>query len=456
MNRFLLMGLGVVAAVGFALSWAILGPPPPAPVAPLLAKIAETLATRTHTFALLPADIRADRETPAIAADARGNVFLAWASQTGELERTLFLTRSTDGGANFATPVAFRRVPIHKKVSKMNGKERTFSTHVLPRLVTLGDALYLGWVEAIDGGPRVEYRIARSTNAGKTFGAPVPAHGDDAGRPGYTALSAGPDGRLVTAWLDGRNHGQQPYVSVADASCTFAPETLAYEGGGDKGVCPCCDVAAARAANGTTLVALRDSASGYRDIVVARANASGFDAPVPVSAEHWTFQGCPHDGPSLALAGETVHVAWMDAHNGKRRVHIAASPMAKLAFQARELAPDRPGEQAHPRLLSDGEGTLHAVWDEGSAATLPAAGEHAHGAPPAGATRAIVYSSSRDGGKTFAPARAVAPTAAGFQTQPALAVDAKGNCYFTWVEITSEGKRIVFAAVPRSEKPTEP
>ena len=64
MNRVALLGLGVVAVVGFGLGWAFLGQPTPVPAgssppaAPTPAA-ADTPA-RTHTFALLPADIRAD------------------------------------------------------------------------------------------------------------------------------------------------------------------------------------------------------------------------------------------------------------------------------------------------------------------------------------------------------------------------------------------------------------
>lgn len=446
MNRLILLGFAVVAVVGFALGWNFLGHHRCASQ-----EAAETPRTPTQSFSLLPADIHADRETPALAADERGNVYLAWASQTGELERTLYLAQSSDGGTTFNTPIAVRRVPIHKQVRRMNGKERTFSTHVLPRLVLSGDGLYLGWVEAVDGGPRVEFCVARSSDGGKTFSEPGRVHGGEASRPGFTALTLGQDGRLVSAWLDGRNHGQQPFVSVSDASGMFASESLVYAGV-EKGVCPCCDVAAARAADGTTLVALRDAAAGYRDIVVARSHASGFDAPVPVSNERWTFQGCPHDGPSLALVGSTAHVAWMDAHSGKRRVYIAESPLANLTFAAHELAPGQTGEQAHPRLLATADGAIHAVWDEGSEAASTHGKEsagHAHAAPTPGSSRAVMYGASHDGGKTFGSIRAVAPVPGAYQTQPALALGKDGTIHVAWSELSTEGKRIVCASVKK-------
>src|SRR6185437_6665711 len=127
-----------------------------------------------------------------------------------------------------------------------NGRKMAFSTHVLPRLAATSDGLALGWVEAIDGGPTVRYLLARSRDGGKTFSEPIAVHGDDASKPGFTTLTAGADGSLACAWLDGRNHVQLPYFSAMPAgSDGFGPEQIVYSGPEGKGICPCCDLAVA-------------------------------------------------------------------------------------------------------------------------------------------------------------------------------------------------------------------
>ena len=146
-------------------------------------------------FGLGADDVANDRETPALAADAQGNVVLAWAAKTGEAERTIRIARSTNGGKTFAPPVDFRRVPIYKFTSQ-GDKAITYSTHGIPRLTAAPAGLYLGWVEAVDGGPEVTFFTARSADGGKTFGPPVRVHGADASRPGFTTLSAAADGTL--------------------------------------------------------------------------------------------------------------------------------------------------------------------------------------------------------------------------------------------------------------------
>src|SRR5262245_31608120 len=45
----------------------------------------------SYRWSLLPADAKSDRDPPVVAVDARGRVLVAWSSQTGETERTLFL-----------------------------------------------------------------------------------------------------------------------------------------------------------------------------------------------------------------------------------------------------------------------------------------------------------------------------------------------------------------------------
>jgi hypothetical protein len=413
-------------------------------------------------FALGTADAALDRETPAVAVAPDEAVVLAWASQAkaDAPARTLYLARSADGGTTFESPVAWRSVPICRYASgnPAKGRKLMYSTHVLPRLVATGDALALGWVEAIDGGPTVRYLIARSRDGGKTFEPPVASHGKSSARPGFTTLAAIPGGGLTCGWIDARNGTPQPYFSLQPAASEgFAPERLVLDGPDSKGICPCCDVAVAVAdpAGRRAFVAFRNSDAGHRDIWLARTVAdagASFEPPVPVSGHRWALDGCPHDGPSLAIVGDRLHVAWMDAHDGRSRVYHAESGVDALDFDARPLAPAAHGAQGHPRIAAGPGGSLHAVWDEGLGPESPvpkSAGEHGHhqhaSAPSGGAGRAIVYAVSRDGGKTFTPGHVLVPSPGAYQLQPSIAVAADGTVYVAWNEIDQDGKHVVLA-----------
>jgi hypothetical protein len=453
-----LVGVVLLAAGlgGFALGWFVLSSPgrplPPPPGQPPAAP-----GPVSQRFPLLPADMHIDRETPAVAADSRGRVLLAWASETAEAEHTLWLARSADGGATFAEPAAFRKVPIYRYTATTKGKEVARATSVAPRLAAVGDVIYLGWTEAAGGGPHVDFFVAHSADGGQTFSAPACVHGADAVRPGFTALRAGADGLVACSWLDGRHKAQQPFCSIAEpGGDRFHPDEQVYAGP-TGGVCPCCDMDVVRSTGGGMFVGFRNNDDDYRDICVARwrGAAGGFDPPVMVNRERWRFNGCPHDGPSLALGQDRLHVLWMDAHTGRRRVYHASSALDALSFEPRELAPAAPGEQGHPRLVAAADGSLHAAWD-GSLEDVPpssASGQegHDHHAPPAGG-RAVMYARSGDGGNSFTPPRIVALPAGAFQVNPALAVGLAGDVFLAWNELADTGKSVVFVRIPAGAK----
>jgi hypothetical protein len=419
------------------------------------------VASLRHEFSLRAADIHAERETPALAVDAEGRVLLAWASQTGESERTIYLARSSDGGASFESPLAWRKVPIYRFASgsKKGGKAVTYSTHVLPRLAAAGGDLLLGWVEAIDGGPEVAYYVARSSDGGRSFAEPVKTHGGAAGRPGFTTLAASPDGSVLAAWLDGRNGGQQPFAAaLPPRSRAFQPEQLVYPGPEGKGICPCCDLAIVRASDGRDIVAFRNTDAGHRDIWLTRSRSDGspgFEVPVSVVAAPWTFDGCPHDGPALALDGDRLHVLWMDAHTGKGRIYAASSPLGSWSFTTGAVRPETAGAQGHPKAVVR-DHQLVATWDEALKEEEPEAGrrdaqdgghEHGHHANLGGGGRAVMLAVSTDAGANFPDARPVAPRSGAYQLNPALAVAADGAILLAWNELDTEGKRVVFTRV---------
>jgi len=460
------IGLVVVlfGALGLAAGWLASGPLNKPGVGQADRAVGPTAAARAeppaagdlvrHEFFLGQQDVANDRETPAVAADDEGRVVLAWAAQSSESERTLYLARSTDGGKSFLAPVPWRKVPIYKYSSAAKGQREamSYSTHVLPRLVASRGEIVLGWVEAIGGGPAVAYFIARSTDGGQTFGAPARIHGPDASRPGFTALSAAPDGSLLTAWLDGRNRGQQPFFAAKPAnSAGFEPERMVYAGPDGTGICPCCDVAAVRLPDGRDLVAFRNSDGGHRDIYLASGRAGGpFGKPAPLWLDNWELEGCPHDGPSLVLAGNRLWAAWMSAFSGRNRVYVASSGATDLSFTPRELHPGALGAQAHPKLAVSGRGKLHAVWDEslddsGPAATSShGAGGHQHGPSMTGSGRAIMIAAATDPAAGFGQATPVAPRAGAFQLNPAIVAGSDGAVLIAWNELDPSGKRVVF------------
>jgi hypothetical protein len=449
MNRSLILVAVVTGSVGLAAGWVASGQRGTTATPSEYHSVKKPPASPARKeFELGTDDVANDRETPALAVDARGHVVLAWAKQSGANERTIYLARSADGGRTFDMPAPFRKVPIYKYTSKGKNGAVTYSTHVLPRLVATGDGIDLGWVEASKEGPPVHYYVARSVDGGKTFGEPISAHSDSAVKPGFTTLSASPDGTLLASWIDARNRAQQPFFSAKGAgSEVFEAERMVFAGPDSKGICPCCDLAAARLPDGSDVVAFRNSDSGHRDIWLAHAPRGGeFGPPKPLTADRWKFEGCPHDGPSLVLNSDRLNAAWMSAHSGRNRVYVASSPVGALAFESRELSPGTPGAQGHPRLVAAPTGALFAVWDESldPAATATPKHEHGHKAAMTGLGRVVMIAAAGDGQSGFGVAEPIAPRDGAFQLNPALAVAPDGAVLVAWSEIDTAGKRVVF------------
>src|SRR4051812_24656433 len=67
------------------------------------------IKSRTHRFPLTARDAKDSIEAPDLAVDEAGRIFMTWASKTGEAERTVFLTRSSDAGRTFDAPRAISK-----------------------------------------------------------------------------------------------------------------------------------------------------------------------------------------------------------------------------------------------------------------------------------------------------------------------------------------------------------
>jgi hypothetical protein len=435
----LLLGLVACAGAGAFLLLREHEPEPPAPPdAPL--------APAVLAFALTADDAKETMEAPTLATDATGTVFVAWASRTGANERSLFVSRAGGAGRPFDPPALVTKSAVYKAVSQMKGQTITREVKMAPHLVSAERGAHLAWTEALPNGAGVRSVVAHSAD-GRTFGAPVPFNDGTESRSTFTALAAGPNGALLASWLDNRNGPQQCFAALRKPGAAgFEPALQVHAGEPGKGVCPCCPTAALVGPDGALYVAFRNVANGFRDIAVGalRPGARAFEV-VPVGPPAWTFNGCPHDGPSLARVGDTLHVAWMDARTGTPRCYHASANLSDLKFgAARELNPDGPGSQGNPQLLADAAGTLHAVWEESlGAEPAPAGAGHKHepAAPQAGAGgRAIVYRALANG--AFGPARAVAPKPGAFQSRPALAGTPAGEIVVAWNELSETGKTV--------------
>jgi hypothetical protein len=323
--------------------------------------------------------VGAVNSTPTLAALDR-TVVAVWSAVKDD-KANVFAAVSNDGGVTFSEP---------RRVNDKDG-DATANNEQPPRAVISGPAnartITVIWSKRNEGPQRSRrdaVSIARSSDLGRTF---VPAHAiHDAafsGARGWQSLAAGRNGNVHAVWLDGRDaerkmadaaahsgmaHKGQPPQDVYHA--IFTPDGRQVETLIATGVCFCCKTAVAVDARGAVYAAWRHIFPGsMRDIAFARSLDGGrhFEPLVRVSQDNWELNGCPEDGPAMAVdESGVIHLAWATLINEgepQKAVFYAFSRDGKT-FSPRVRVPTSGITPGHPQIAVTPGGGLTIVWDE--------------------------------------------------------------------------------------------
>lgn len=352
--------------------------------------------------------------TPSFGKD--GRLWLAYG--VGE---TVYGAVSTDNGQSFSPP--FRIASTQGATLDANGEAR-------PKLLALADGTLLA---SFTTRPQMSYDgtifIARSTDGGESFSKPAPLI-EGAGQR-FETFVPGRNGRLYVAWLDKTNAEKAKAkgeafagggVAVAwsdDGGKTFAGKRILLDHS-----CECCRLMGARDRDGRPVFVWRHVFDGnLRDHMAAKLSPDGSALEgLRVSEDEWATS-CPHHGPALAIDnGGAWHVAWFT--NGKRRkgLFYARSLDGGKSFGEAEKFGDDARAPSRPFLLASGS-YLYRAWKEFD-----------------GTATAVMVQASRDRGKSWGAARAVAATAQ--SSDHPLLVASKGKAYLSWLT-REEGYRLI-------------
>jgi hypothetical protein len=334
--------------------------------------------------------------TPSIAAGGN-TVVVAWsATLPNGGAADVFAAVSRDGGRTFGAPARVNDVDGDARV---NGEQP-------PRVALRGSAITVVWTTKGVNGTRLVQ--ASSADGGRTFMKAQPVPGADAaGNRGWQNIAAGTAaaaGRTFAVWLDHRELAQQDgqvaashheHMTTAGSAAAGKPDGVAmaqksklYIASLDGavaphaitgGVCYCCKTAIAIGADGAVYTAWRHVYPGnIRDIAFTASRDGGrtFAPPVRVSEDKWVLEGCPDDGPAIAVSGDgRIHIVWptlvKDGEEDTIALFYSVSRDGK-AFAPRQRIPTE-GMPHHPQITIGSDGTPVLAWDESASGMRRAA-----------------------------------------------------------------------------------
>ena len=313
---------------------------------------------------------------------ARGEfVAVSWsAAASGAMD--VFLAVSHDGGRRFGAPVQVNTVAGQARVSG----EMPPRVALVPRTGAKEPDVVVVWT--VKTGNDWQLLQARSTDGGAHFGAASTVTGSEApGARGWQAVDVDAQGKVHVLWLDHRDAAAAPMTHQHDANAPKPDPTeraklsrlyYATLGGSARSVtssvCYCCKTALVHE-GAWTFAAWRQVYPGsIRDIAFSATRDGGrtFTAPVKISDDRWQIDGCPDNGPTLAVdAKQQVHAVWPTVEAGSDAsalvLFYARSSNATTAkaptFTPRRKLPTA-GLASHPSVVMGPGDRPLIVWDE--------------------------------------------------------------------------------------------
>lgn len=306
-------------------------------------------------------------------------------------DRHVLVRHSDDFGAHFSKPVTVNPQPESISASGENRPKIALGPQ--------GD-IYVSWTQPLAKPYTGRIRFSRSLDGGRHFSEPVTVHHDKAViTHRFDSLAVDGKGRVLVTWIDKRD------LEAAKARGeTYAGAAIYAAWSDDRGAhfaaeqkladhsCECCRIATARTDDGGIGVLWRGVyGDNIRDHAYATLHAGQSDAAARrATFTQWRIAGCPHHGPGLAVDDKgTRHAVWFSAADGKPVIWYGQLDPGHRPHHLQTLAH---AGAAHADIAVDGQ-TVWVAWNQIGADGLT-----------------LMRRVSRDGGKHFGAAKALAET----------------------------------------------
>ena len=157
----------------------------------------------------------------AIATAPDGSLYLAWRTVMPGNVRDVVVAKSTDHGATWAPPVR-----VHADEWVFDG-----CPHAGPSMqVDSAGRVHIAWWTGKQGAAGTYY--AQSTDGGESFHEPIALGVSEFSAPAHVQLALGPGGTIVTVWDDGTVKTPRVVMRVSpDGGTSFSPATVVSTAG---------------------------------------------------------------------------------------------------------------------------------------------------------------------------------------------------------------------------------
>ena len=147
---------------------------------------------------------------------------------------------------------------------------------------------------------------------------------------GFVSIIPNNNKGFFITWLDGRNtvekklDGHHKPMTIRFAEITNTGEVI-NESELDEAACDCCQTSIAMTNNGPIVVYRDRSENEVRDIYTIRNINGVWEEPNPLHNDGWIINGCPVNGPKVAVNSTNLAIAWFTVFNDNPIVNVSFS-----------------------------------------------------------------------------------------------------------------------------------
>ena len=156
---------------------------------------------------------------------------------------------------------------------------------------------------------------------------------------GFVSIMANNEKGFFITWLDGRNtiekklEGDHKPMTIRFAEITDKGDVI-KESELDASTCDCCQTSIAITNDGPIVVYRDRSEEEVRDIYSVKNINGTWEKPNAVHDDGWIINGCPVNGPKVAVNSKNLAVSWFTVSNNHPLVNVSFSKNNGNSFGA--------------------------------------------------------------------------------------------------------------------------